>query len=255
MTNFLLDEPPLIVLPSLAKLIGLNEAIFLQQINYWIKKNEREKRNFKEGRYWTYNTFEEWQKDTFPFWSTRTIKRVVTSLKSSGLLLSDNELGDDKWDRTNWYTIDYERLNVLSQCIVTICHNAKGQFVTIDSAIMSQSYTEITSEKNSDINTSSENPDEPLLVALLDICQLNKSLLTNSHLTACECIIDKIRKTYTHMDGNQVLTCVKGFGIYWKENDWRGQKGQCPTPAIVLTEWQKYANWCKEFNGGNPPGV
>ena len=34
--RLLIDEPPLMVLPSLAAVIGLNEAIMLQQIHYWL---------------------------------------------------------------------------------------------------------------------------------------------------------------------------------------------------------------------------
>ena len=36
MSRLLINEPPLIVLPSLAKEIGLNEAIIVQQIQYWL---------------------------------------------------------------------------------------------------------------------------------------------------------------------------------------------------------------------------
>ena len=35
-SKLLIDEPPLQVLPSLALKIGLNEAIILQQVHYWL---------------------------------------------------------------------------------------------------------------------------------------------------------------------------------------------------------------------------
>lgn len=34
--QLLINEPPLQVLPTLAKTIGLNEAIVLQQVHYWL---------------------------------------------------------------------------------------------------------------------------------------------------------------------------------------------------------------------------
>ncbi|WLF74824.1 hypothetical protein Q3V38_08385 [Limosilactobacillus fermentum] len=46
--SLLIEEPPLQVLPSLAKSIGLNEAIVLQQIHYWIRKSN----NLKDGHKW-----------------------------------------------------------------------------------------------------------------------------------------------------------------------------------------------------------
>jgi len=35
-SSLLIAVPPLIVLPTLATLVGLNEAIFLQQLHYWL---------------------------------------------------------------------------------------------------------------------------------------------------------------------------------------------------------------------------
>ncbi|RYZ80917.1 MAG: hypothetical protein EOP06_24440, partial [Proteobacteria bacterium] len=108
MYKLLLDEAPLVVLPSLAVKVGLNEAIVLQQVHYWLVKN-REKRNednYKKGRYWVYNTYQEWQK-VFPFWSLKTVERIFVGLENEGFLIAD-KLQADKTDRTKWYTIDYD---------------------------------------------------------------------------------------------------------------------------------------------------
>ncbi|MCP6757123.1 replication protein RepO, partial [Klebsiella pneumoniae] len=59
MHALLINEPPLQVLPSLAKAIGLNEALILQQIHYWL--NPKHNQNLFKGRYWVYNTYEQWQ--------------------------------------------------------------------------------------------------------------------------------------------------------------------------------------------------
>lgn len=101
-TNLLIPEDPLLVLPSLAVAIGLNEAIFLQQIHFHLRfsKNER------DGRTWVYNTFEEWQEE-MPWWSVRTLKRIVHRLQECGLLLTTSEYNKMPIDKTLWYTIDY----------------------------------------------------------------------------------------------------------------------------------------------------
>lgn len=36
MSKLLIDDYPIQVLPKLAKVIGLNEAIILQQLHYWL---------------------------------------------------------------------------------------------------------------------------------------------------------------------------------------------------------------------------
>ena len=73
--NKLFNTHPLVVDKEIATILGLNEALVLQQLNYWIEKNRENNRNFHEGRYWTYNTINEWQEE-FPSWSTSAVKRV-----------------------------------------------------------------------------------------------------------------------------------------------------------------------------------
>lgn len=104
MSRLLINESPVMIIPSLAVKLGLNEAVVLQQIHYWLGIS---KHNI-EGRTWVYNTYEEWQKQ-LPFWSVSTIKRTIRSLEMLGLLLSDN-WNQMKMDKTKWYSIDYEIL-------------------------------------------------------------------------------------------------------------------------------------------------
>lgn len=100
----LINEPPLLILPSLAVAIGLNEAVFLQQLHFLmgLSKNER------EGRKWVYNTYGQWRQ-IFPFWSLDTVRRTINGLERAGLVVSGKF---NEWviDQTKWYTIDYERL-------------------------------------------------------------------------------------------------------------------------------------------------
>jgi len=58
-TPLLIDEEPLLVPPRLAAAIGLNEAIVLQQIRYWLGDKRRPK--IRDGRRWVYNTYPQWQ--------------------------------------------------------------------------------------------------------------------------------------------------------------------------------------------------
>ncbi|MEH7159157.1 hypothetical protein [Neobacillus drentensis] len=104
MSRLLIMESPVMIIPSLAVKIGLNEAVVLQQIHYWLGISK----HHIEGRIWVYNTYEEWQKQ-LPFWSVSTIKRTILSLETKGLLLSAN-FNAMKMDKTKWYSIDYEKL-------------------------------------------------------------------------------------------------------------------------------------------------
>lgn len=105
----LLDDRPLLVLPQLACLIGLKQAIVLQQIHWWLEKNRKAGRNQRDGFVWTYNTYEQWQ-EQFPFFSARTIERIVADLENHGLLISTQPGGSD---RTKWYRVDADALDRL----------------------------------------------------------------------------------------------------------------------------------------------
>ncbi|HIA6640491.1 TPA: DnaD domain protein [Staphylococcus aureus] len=104
MNKLLIDDCPIQVLPKLAELIGLNEAIVLQQIHYWLNNSKHK----YDGKTWIFNSYPEWQKQ-FPFWSLITIKRTIYSLEKQNLLLIGN-YNKAKFDKTKWYSINYQTI-------------------------------------------------------------------------------------------------------------------------------------------------
>ena len=111
MSSLLMKEIPLMVQPSLAKELGLNEALFLQQLNYWIERSTKK----IDGKYWIYNTIEAWHKQ-FPFWSISTIKRIILNLEKKKLIITGN-FNKISMDRTKWYTINYSLLQEIEDKI------------------------------------------------------------------------------------------------------------------------------------------
>ncbi|MGM1480704.1 hypothetical protein ACS2B0_27100, partial [Bacillus cereus group sp. BceL289] len=116
-SSLLFDEAPLLVRPEMAKRIGLNESIVVQQVHYWLEnkrkstkpKDLHKERTYRDGRFWCYNSYPEWQ-EQFPFWSQKTIERIFSKLEENGILIS-GVFNEWKADRTKWYTIDYEALD------------------------------------------------------------------------------------------------------------------------------------------------
>ncbi len=111
-SHLLINEPPLQVSPTLAAQVGLNEAIVLQQVHYWLVNPKCQGVIDDDGNKWIYNSYEEWQEDNFPFWSVPTIQRVFLSLESKGVLLSA-QFWAQKRDMRKFYRINYERLDSL----------------------------------------------------------------------------------------------------------------------------------------------
>ena len=108
-SSLLIDETPLQVLPTLAVSIGLNEAIFIQQL-HWLLRHSGKVVAGQEGR-WVYNTANEWH-DKYPFWSIATIKRIVAALKEKNLI-KVGRFNKMAIDQTRWYSIDYDELQKL----------------------------------------------------------------------------------------------------------------------------------------------
>lgn len=145
---------------KLAKEIGLNEAIVLNQLHYWVEKNKRARKNLHDNKYWVYNTYESWQENDFEYWSIETIKRTFAKLEKSGLVISGN-YNKMPMDRTKWYTINYEKLEELAQKIATNpakstirskCHDGKGQFdLSNNHRITENTYYSATTSHERDI--------------------------------------------------------------------------------------------------------
>ncbi|UTF81182.1 conserved phage C-terminal domain-containing protein [Staphylococcus epidermidis] len=154
MSNLLIDDYPILVLPALASEIGLNEAIVLQQMHYWLKKSNH---NY-DGRRWIYNSFPEWQKH-FPFWSVMTIKRAVYSLEKQNILYVGN-YNKAKFDKTKWYSINYEKLEGMKRPSYqndTTNVSKRNDGVYQNDTTNTRDYTEITTETTNN-NILSGNP-------------------------------------------------------------------------------------------------
>ena len=112
---YLMEERPISCYPKLAQALGVDKALIVQQVRYWMginaessDRNERTN-HFFDDRWWTYNTFEQWE-DAFPWMRLRTIARHFAELQSDGILLKEF-LHKDPLKRTGWYSIDFDMLD------------------------------------------------------------------------------------------------------------------------------------------------
>lgn len=86
---------------------GVNEAIFLYNLKYWIKINEANEKHFYDGKTWTYNSKRAYA-ELFPFWTERQIKTIINSLINQGVIVK-GEYNKSKYDRTSWYALSDEK--------------------------------------------------------------------------------------------------------------------------------------------------
>lgn len=158
-SKHLFAERPLVVDTTLARILGLNEAIVLQQVNYWIEINKKKNLNFYDDKYWTYNSIKDWREKIFEFWSLDTVRRAFASLEKSGILITGN-YNKQKRDKTKWYSIDFSKLDEIvdgkeggmHKCISAKCHNGLVQNAPMQECKMPKPLPETSTETNSETN-------------------------------------------------------------------------------------------------------
>ena len=91
-----------------AKEFSVNAAIVLNNIDFWVKANkEQGKREvFKEGKWWTYSSISQYA-EIMDYLSEKQIIKALKDLRNAGLLLKDC-FNKNPYDRTAWYSVDYE---------------------------------------------------------------------------------------------------------------------------------------------------
>jgi hypothetical protein len=150
-SNLLINEPPLQVLPSLAVAIGLNEAIIIQQLHYWLENSKAgiERNGFK----WVFNTYEEWH-ENFPFWSVSTIQRIFASLEEKRIVIAE-QLDKHKHDMHKFYRIDYTELRMVDHVNLESSDHSNLESSSTPSCYdvnkNTETTTETTTEKNKPI--------------------------------------------------------------------------------------------------------
>lgn len=88
---------------ELAVKYGVEEAVLLQHLYFWIQKNAANQRHLHDGNYWTYNSARAFSV-LFPFWSRQKIDRMIQSLREQGAILVGN-YNDAGRDRTRWFAL------------------------------------------------------------------------------------------------------------------------------------------------------
>ncbi|HEB0901720.1 TPA: conserved phage C-terminal domain-containing protein [Citrobacter freundii] len=240
--SLLMTSRPIVINPDLAYSIGLNEAIALQQINYWLQETKSGMES--DGVRWIYNTTEQWL-EQFPFWSESTLKRTFTRLKTLGVLKIE-QLNKSQRDMTNFYTINYES-ELLDEVKVTESKRSKctvpsGQNDTMEEVKVTRSIrskrtavirskctddpTENTTESTTEITGKDScpvagQPDPEVVItdqAILVLSHLNK--ISGSRYqkskTSLENIRARLREGYSVADLQLVIDLKHE---HWHEND------------------------------------
>lgn len=134
---------------DIAAKYGINAAILLENLGYWIKQNEANETNFYDGYYWTFNSRRAYR-EIFPYMSERQIDTAFKKLIEDGLVITGN-YNKLAYDRTLWYALTQK-----GKCILhfdgmeeDVLKNGTAQNVT--------PIPNINTDKNTNENTNKNN--------------------------------------------------------------------------------------------------
>ncbi len=82
---------------------GVEKAIILNNLRFWLAKNKANRKNMGDGYYWTYNSAEAFT-ELFPYITRRSMSRYLNELEESGEIISSLRC-DNKLNRTKSYSM------------------------------------------------------------------------------------------------------------------------------------------------------
>ena len=210
---------------EIAKLYGVNSAILLYNINYWIQHAKANGKNFHDERYWTYNSNKAFQ-ELFPYLSDKQIRKALQNLIEDGVLITGN-YNAVAYDRTLWYSNTEKGESILQKAKMdiaekdkSICPVGKMETPKKENGFSSEGepipYINTINNSNiiSDINTDKETKHQ--------YGEYKKVLLTDKE-------IQKLYKDYGVDDTDKAISYLD---MYIKE---KGYKSKCH--YLALKRW------------------
>lgn len=132
---------------KVAEEYGIEKAILLENFYFWIIKNRANNKNLHNGRYYTYNTAEAFEK-LFPYMKARRIAQLLREMEhEDGLLISGQF---NNYDRTKSYTLTDVAMSYFEVAIIQKSDNGRYKNTTKEDTETGDC---LNTYKNTDINT------------------------------------------------------------------------------------------------------
>lgn len=220
--KLLIDDQPLQVLPSLAESIGLNESLVLQQIHWLLSRSKKK----ISGKYWVFNTYEEWRDKHFRFFSLSTVRRTIKNLEDLGLITSTTEFNKMKVDKTKWYTINYEELDNLQ---IATNKNDSPSVQNEQSSCSKWTDTSVQNEQTNNQEIPQETPTKDISSSGKNFqprAKAKKNVFSDDDLMAAEWILGLIRKLNPSFKEPKIESWANDIRLM-RERDNRTHKDIC----------------------------
>ena len=159
---------------KVAEEFGIEKAILLENFYFWIIKNRANNKNLHNGRYYTYNTAEAFEK-LFPYMKARRIAQLLREMEhEDGLLISGQF---NNYDRTKSYTLTDIAMSYFEVAIIQKLDNGEYKNSTMENQ---ENVSCLNTDINTDVNTYScstqQQPfQKPTIKEITDYCAERKN--------------------------------------------------------------------------------
>jgi uncharacterized phage protein (TIGR02220 family) len=206
---------------EIAKTYGVNCAVILQNLAYWIRHNEANEKNYFDGNYWTYNSIKAFS-ELFPYISKRQISTALQKLIDEKIIITGN-YNKSAYDRTLWYALTEKGKSILHFCTMENIEMENGNVKNV----------EPIPDINTDLKFTNNKPFK-IIVAYLNekagTAFKATSKNTQQHINA------RLSEGYTVDDFKTVIDkkCIDWIGTEWE---------QYLRPATLFgTKFENYLN-------------
>jgi hypothetical protein len=132
---------------KVAEEFGIEKAILLENFYFWIIKNRANNKNLHNGKYYTYNTAEAFEK-LFPYMKARKIAQLLREMEhEDGLLISGQF---NNYDRTKSYTLTDLAMSYFEVAIIQKFDNGRYKNATMENQ---KSVSCLNTDINTDVET------------------------------------------------------------------------------------------------------
>lgn len=98
---------------GIAKVVGIEGAILLKHLFYWVQKNYGNGKHYYDGSYWTYNSVRGFG-IIFDYLNQKQISRILNNLIKGGYIKTGN-YNANKMDRTMWYAFTENGMRLMNE--------------------------------------------------------------------------------------------------------------------------------------------
>ena len=169
---------------EIAKLYGIEEAILLENIYFWCKR-EKSNKKIINGKPWTYNSVKAFN-EIFDYMTPSKISRALKNLEEKGLI-ETGCFNKNTYDRTKWYCVT-EKAIAFFESEKSILQNEKSNCQNNESISQKEemNLTNINTDVNTNIHTdiytsASKTFEKPTVEEIAEYCKLRNNAIDPQH--------------------------------------------------------------------------